>query len=173
MTVDTITIEKLDSPYFAQAAQWLARPDVNRWLTSDWRDRPVGAPLIAVVARNARNRLFLVRCNGQPCGLVALADLDAADGTAMVWYALGEQRLGGRGITSEAVRQLVRHAFQELNLRCVYAWAMADNIASQRVLLKSGFREAGSVRNAASSRGVQVDRVYFDILPAEYPAQER
>jgi RimJ/RimL family protein N-acetyltransferase len=164
-----VTIEKLEAQHFERVAQWLSRPNVNRWLTSEWRDRTVRAQFIAVVVRNPRNQLFLVRCDEEPCGIVGAAELDITDRTAMAWYALGEQKFAGQGVTSEAVRQLLRHAFQDLNLHCVYAWAMADNVASQRVLLKAGFRQAGRIRNAASVQGAQVDRLYYDILPAECP----
>jgi RimJ/RimL family protein N-acetyltransferase len=49
----------------------------------------------------------------------------------------------------------------------VYACTMADNVASARVLAKAGFRCVGRVRNAASSHGQQVDRVYYDLIPTD------
>ena len=42
----------------------------------------------------------------------------------MVWYGLGEQALGGQGITSEAVRQLTHYAFSKRGLQSLYAWTM-------------------------------------------------
>ena len=117
--------------------------------------------------RNRKNRLFLDRYDGQLCGLIALADIDPADKTAMVWYVLGEQNLSGRGITSDAIGQLARLSFGQIGLASVYAWIMQDNTASQRVLHRVGFGEAGRIRCAASSAGHQVDRVYFDLIARE------
>jgi hypothetical protein len=51
------------------------------------------------------------------------------------------------------------------SLKSEPAWIMEDNIASRRVLEKSGLRECGRFRNAACSSGKQVDRIYFDLIP--------
>jgi RimJ/RimL family protein N-acetyltransferase len=167
-SADTIAIEPLAAADFEAAARWLATPALNRWLTADWRGHPASTATIAIATRNRRNRFFLVRCNAEPCGLVALGDLDEADKTAMVWYLLGESALSGKGVTTEAVRELVDLAFGKLGLRSLYAWAMAQNEASQRVLRKNGFREAGRLRHSANLDGEQTDRIYFDLIASEW-----
>ena len=97
---------------------------------------------------------------------MALADIDLADATAMVWYALGETALSKRGIASEAVKQLIRKSFHELKLESLYARLMEDNAASARVLQKAGFRD-GEEFGAVSSSGRQVDRIYFDLIASD------
>ena len=165
-----VTIEELSPRYFGLVASWLSKCEINRWLTAEWRTQAVTATLIAMAVRNRRNRLFLVRCDDQPCGLTALADIDVADRTGMVWYVLGERPLSNREITSNGLRQVVSKCFQELKLESLYAWTMEDNVASIRVLRKVGFRAAGRIRRAVSSNGCQVDRVYFDLLASEWQA---
>lgn len=159
------TIEPLLPEQFDQVAGWLSRPEINKWLSGEWRDRPATSSILAITVRNRRNQLYLVRSESVSCGLVGLAEIDLADRIAMVWYLLGDERLKGRGIISEAVRQLARLAFEDLSLSSLHAWIMEDNIASRRVLEKSGFRECGRFRNAACLSGRQVDRIYFDLLP--------
>jgi RimJ/RimL family protein N-acetyltransferase len=158
------SIEELESPSFELAAQWLSKPRINRWLTGEWRGRDVKPQTIVMAVRNRRNLFFLIRHDGQPCGLVCLSDVDYADRSAMIWYILGEEALAAKGIVTEAVKQLTEIAFSRMNLASVYAWTMADNLASQRVLHKAGFREAGRLRLASCSGGVQVDRIYFDLV---------
>lgn len=162
------TIEIIAQEHFELVANWLSRHEINRWLTSEWRVQTATPLLIAMGVRNKKNQLFLVRCNGQLCGMTALSEVDTIDSTAMVWYFLGDQALSGQGIMSEAVRQIVFFSFKELGLKSVYAWAMEDNKASIRVLKKTGFREVGRIRQAASSCGRQVDRLYFDLVASEY-----
>ncbi len=164
------TIEELTQPHFDLVAGWLSNREINRWLTAEWRDKVATAVLMAVMLRNKKNRVFLVRWNDQPVGLTALADIDIADATAMVWYFLGDSTLAGKGIVSSAVTQMAKKCFQELKLKSLYAWAMADNLASARVLQKAGFQKAGKLRQAACSNGEQVDRIYFDLLASEVPA---
>lgn len=170
--VDTVAIEPLAPAHFEMAARWLAMPALNRWLTADWRERPATATTLAIATRNRRNRFFLVRHHNEPCGLVALSDFDEAEKTAMVWYLLGESRLGGKGVTTEAVRALVALAFGQLGLRSLHAWAMAQNEASQRVLAKAGFREAGRLRDSACLDGQQTDRLYFDLVASEWSSPQ-
>jgi len=161
------TIEDLSPDQFALVASWLTRPDTNRWLTGEWRGRQVEPTTIAIAVRSKRNRLFLVRTDGNPSGLVALADIDLPDGTAMVWYALGDLQLAGRGVTSRAVRLVAEVAFNSLGLSSLHAWIMEDNVPSRRVLQKSGFRDAGRLREASRSGERLVDRLYFDLLPKD------
>ena len=167
--MEPITIEDLQVKDLSLVAKWLSADQINRWLTAEWRNRVISTTLLAIALRNRRNRFFLVRCNGEACGLTALADIDVVDSTAMVWYVLGEPRFARKGITSKAVRQLVQKSFQELKLRSLYAWVMADNCSSAKVLTAVGFREAGRIRQAVTSNGHQVDRIYFDLVPSECP----
>ena|SRR6267378_4266871 len=157
--MEVITVEDLQPDDFGLVAKWLSRNEINRWLTAEWRNRVVSTTVLAIAFRNPKNRFFVVRCNRQPYGLAALADIDIADATAMVWYFLGDSGFSRKGIASEAVRQLVRRSFQELKLQSLYAWIMEDNAASARVLQGVGFQEAGRIRRAASSNGRQVDRM--------------
>jgi [ribosomal protein S5]-alanine N-acetyltransferase len=161
------TIEDVLPEHFELLAGWLSIPDINRWLTQEWRGRLVTPVTLAMAVRNKRNRLFLIRNDGRPCGLTALADIDAQDATAMVWYCLGESSQSRRGIVSSALAQLIAKAFGNFGLVSLYAWAMEDNVASIGVLRKVGFREVGRIRKAASSFGKQVDRVYFDLVPED------
>jgi len=164
-------IEPLTPEHYALAAAWLSKPEVNEWLTSEWRDRLIDPVLIGVAVRNKRNRLFLVRSGGAPCGLAALADWDIADRIAMIWYILGEPDFGGHGVITQAVRELVRTAFNTLGLEAVHAWIMQDNERSRRVLEKNGFREAGRLREATIHNGRRRDRIYFDLTRGDLDTQ--
>jgi RimJ/RimL family protein N-acetyltransferase len=168
--MEVINVEELQPEHFGLVAGWLSRNNINRWLTAEWRNQVASTTVLAIALRNRKNRLFLVRFSGQPCGLIGLAEIDVADATAMIWYLLGESALSSKGIVSEAVRQVARKSFQELKLQSLYAWVMEDNIASARVLQKAGFREVGRLRQAACSNGRQVDRIYFDMVAAECPS---
>ena len=92
------------------------RPSFVRWAI-EWRDRPG----------------FLGQCGLGLCHLPGC--------TAVTW------RLGrahwGRGIASEAVGAMLRHAREDLRLNPFVAFIHADNGASQRVADKVGLRPAG------------------------------
>ncbi len=158
-----VTLESLSADHFEIVSRWLSNPRINQWLTPEWRGKQINAAIIAMVVRNKKNRLYLVRYTGVPCGIAAL-EVEPADKTAMIWYFLGDEPLSGRGITSAAVRHLTHIAFEELGLISLYAWAMENNAPSQKVLSRAGFRLVGRIRQSACSSGRQVDRLYFDLV---------
>lgn len=162
-----VTIEPLAPSEFDSVARWLSVPGVNQWLSGEWRNAEPNARLIAAAVRNPRNRFFLTRHEGNAAGLVALSNIEEFDKTAMIWYVLGRQDLGGRGISTEAVRQLARLVFTEMELVSLHAWVMEANVASRRVLQKAGFKEAGRLRDASFFNGHQVDRIYFDLIASD------
>lgn len=73
-------------------------------------------------------------------------------------------RLWGRGVCTEAVRQICRFAFAETDLLRVYAEPFADNAASCRVLEKAGFRLEGVMRHSAVKNGVVRDMRLYSLL---------
>ena len=162
-----MTIEPITAPAFEVVATWLSDPEINRWLSSEWRGRSVTPTVIAMAVRNSKI-IYLVRRFGRQCGLTALADIDLCDRTAMVWYFLAAKDLSGLGIVSAGVRAMVGAAFHELRLESLYAWVMEDNLGSIAVLRAVGFQQAGRIRRATNSAGHQVDRIYFDLLASKY-----
>lgn len=157
-----VTIEPLQPDAFSMVADWLSQDWVNQWLAPPWRGARVRSSMVGMAARNPRNELFLVRQGDRGAGVVALADIDSDDHHAMIWYALGRLELSGQGVMSQGVRLVCEHAFARRGLASLHAWIVEGNEGSRRVLERTGFREAGRLRQAATFQGHAVDRVYFD-----------
>jgi len=66
----------------------------------------------------------------------------AADGGAVLGYRVARS-VAGRGVATATVRELCRLAPARHGLRVLRAAVASQNIASQRVLVKAGFVEAG------------------------------
>ncbi|WP_225827575.1 GNAT family N-acetyltransferase [Streptomyces naphthomycinicus] len=82
----------------------------------------------------------LVADDGSVLGRFNLYDLQ--DGTAVLGYRVA-QHAAGRGVATEAVRELCRLAPARHGLRTLRAATSHGNAASQRVLAKAGFVPAG------------------------------
>jgi ribosomal-protein-alanine N-acetyltransferase len=67
---------------------------------------------------------------------------DIRDGTAELGYRVAEH-VAGRGVATAAVRELCQLAAAQHRLRTLKAVTSLDNVASQRVLAKAGFRPVG------------------------------
>jgi ribosomal-protein-alanine N-acetyltransferase len=101
-------------------------------------------------------------------GDAALAPLPARYGpegrpALALGFTLSRERWG-RGYATEAARELVRFAFEDLDVGAVYGGCLPENSASRRVLEKAGLRFQGSQRGfpgaprGAESLVFRVDR---------------
>ncbi|MBD2759099.1 GNAT family N-acetyltransferase [Yimella sp. cx-573] len=71
----------------------------------------------------------------------------------------------GRGITAEALDAVLDHAFGQLGLTRVQAGTDLANVASQKILLRAGFRQWGADRQAyTAADGSITDGAYFELL---------
>jgi len=94
---------------------------------------------------------------------------DQAAGTqAEVGYALAPDRTG-HGYATEAVRELLRVAFEDHGLRRVVANCFADNEQSWRLMERLGMRrEAHAVRDSLHRDGRWLDSFVYALLAEEW-----
>jgi ribosomal-protein-alanine N-acetyltransferase len=73
-----------------------------------------------------------------------------------------------KGYMTEAVREVVRFAFEDLGLHRVQAAVMPHNVASLRVLEKLGFRKEGESPRYLQIAGRWADHVVFAVTAEEW-----
>jgi RimJ/RimL family protein N-acetyltransferase len=149
--IDTARL-RLRRPRPADEADMIALdrdPDVMRWVGS-----PPGVKTLVETTERARQRIaaehgpmgFWVletRADGRVCGLGALIPMPDGDDVELA-YRLA-RNAWGHGYATEAGAALVRYAFATLALPRVVAVMYPDNVGSQRVLEKLGFRRDGMI----------------------------
>ena len=89
-----------------------------------------------------------------------------AHGT-VIGYALPPNERG-KGYGSEAIKIMVDYLFLSKNKVRIQAETHPQNIASQRVLEKAGFRREGIIRKSFFSRGIWRDTAMYGILKEEW-----
>lgn len=114
-------------------------------------------------ARDDTGYQYLVRDEaGHLVGRVNLAKVRRAHfHCADLGYRVAQDQ-GGRGIASEAVRQVLAIAFGELGLARVEASVRVGNAGSLRVLQRNGFTEYGRSRRSFELAGEWHDRLHFE-----------
>lgn len=128
-----------------------------RWLASEWEQR----------------RLFLFgaweKASGNYLGEAYLANPDWHVPSIELGYFL-VQMATGQGYATEAARAVLRCAFDRLNVSRVDLQCRADNLASQRVAERCGFRLEGRQRlRHRLKSGALVDRLWYGLLRSEWP----
>lgn len=88
--------------------------------------------------------------------------------TAELGYYLARE-YWGRGIMTEAVRQLCAYVFAETDILRIFAEPFADNIGSCRVLEKAGFSYEGTLCANAVKNGRVLDMRMYARLKGDAP----
>lgn len=83
--------------------------------------------------------------------------------TAELGYYLAEE-YWGRGIMTEAVRQICKYVFEKSDIIRIYAEPFAYNVASCCVLEKAGFQYEGTLRSNAVKNGKIIDMKMYSLL---------
>lgn len=76
----------------------------------------------------------------------------------------------GRGVASRATQAVLRHAFEQLGVRRVRAFAAAENTASRQVLQAAGMTCTGIERLGARVRDGVADAALYDVLAEDWRA---
>lgn len=74
----------------------------------------------------------------------------------------------GKGYTTEALREVIRFAFEENGVYRIEAGCLKENIASERVLLKCGFTKEAELKEYQWHNDMLKDRVLYRLLRSEW-----
>ncbi len=91
--------------------------------------------------------------------------------TAELGYYIAEE-YWGRGIMTEAIRQICEYVFRESDIIRIYAEPFASNTASCRALEKAGFQYEGTLRKNAVKNGEIIDMKMYALLKEERKGQK-
>ena len=106
----------------------------------------------------------------KPAGVLAGAialHIDQTHHLAEMGYWIGRPHWN-QGYCTEAAREMIRHAFEELGLNRVQARHLARNPASGRVMQKTGMTYEGLLRQSLCKWGSFEDAAVYAILRDEY-----
>lgn len=98
--------------------------------------------------------------------LLGYTGVRLVDGNGQIGYWV-RREARGRGVATEALRLLVRWAFEERSFGRLQLLTEPDNRASQRVAEKCGFRREGLLRSYVVTGEHRVDGVMFGLLPGD------
>lgn len=160
-----------------RAACWryVRLPEVTEWLTTVFPDEEAFG---AWFDGARRSRLIVAEADGEVVGHVvlvvgdALGQVEVAERTRGVQAEVGyvfDPAFGGRGLATEAVRDLLVVAFEEIGLRRVFASCFADNIPSWRLMERVGMRrELASKEEALHRTRGWLDGYEYALLRSEW-----
>ncbi len=97
-------------------------------------------------------------------GNILLHMIDAQNRSGEIGILIGERDFWGKGVATEAIALLSRHAFDRLNLHKLYAGMVEGNEASQRAFEKVGFTVEGKLTQHFYLQGCYRDCTRMGLL---------
>ena len=130
----------------------------ERWFNA-YMDRRGNTVCCAVCAAEAHDQIL---------GLVSLTDIDYTSRSCQLHMMIGDQNQRGKGMGTFAFNEILRHAFDDLNLNRMEAFILTDNAASLALCRKVGFQQEGILRQYAFKDGEYRDTVIMSVLREEW-----
>ncbi len=104
---------------------------------------------------------------GRVIGTIGYMWWQPDNSTVEVGYSLARE-YWGKGIMTEALREVLRYTFSTLRMHRVEAQYETDNAASGRVMEKCGMRHEGTLRGRLFNKGRYVDVELYGMLAEDY-----
>ena len=108
-------------------------------------------------------RIKTIDINGEASGGIGIhPQTDVYCKNAELGYWLAEP-YWGKGIITEAIKQIVEYGFQHFDITRIYARPYSSNPASQKVLVKAGFKKEAILKNTFFKNGQYLDEWIYSI----------
>lgn len=122
-----------------------------------------GKSFIEFATSHMPQRIFAIDVNGEAVGGIGIhPQTDIMCKNTELGYWLGEA-YWNNGIITHAIPQAVAYGFRTFDITRIYARPFSTNIASQRVLEKTGFRIEARIENNIYKNGEFVDELIYAI----------
>jgi RimJ/RimL family protein N-acetyltransferase len=164
---------------FATTHNYGSDPEVTRFLiwgpNSDDQTRDYLQRIIAQQREEPRQGYVLaivLKNGGLHIGACGMRINSLSHREAEIGYVLGRDNWG-RGYATEATKAIVKFGFEQLQLHRIMATAALGNTASQKVLLKTGMKREGTLREHLFVRGAWRDSAMFSVLEQEHRRLDR
>ena len=173
LTADSIylrglTLEDVNDAYYS----WLNDPQVNQYLET--RYLPSSKQDIeAFVKSKMHNKdepIFAI-CDKETdthIGNIKLGPICWLHRRAQISLLIGDKNYWGKGVATQAIKQVCDYGFSRLNLNKLFAGAYSDNQGSIKAFKKCGFKEEGVLKAYYIVDGQELDLVYIGVTNQEY-----
>ncbi len=97
-------------------------------------------------------------------GIIGLYDVNYIGHAAHLSITIGEKKDRGKGLGTEAIKTLLKWAFDELNLHSICLYVFSFNTLAIQCYQNIGFKVIGTKRETYFTEGKYYDEILMDIL---------
>lgn len=157
-------------------------PTINRWRNDRELVQFLGAPFRFINRETDEkwydnymaNRSNCIRCaimtdcSEEILGLISLSNIDFLNRTAEMHIMIGDTDNQDKGAGTFAVKQMLYHAFFNMNMHRVHLKVVEDNKRAIHLYEKIGFVCEGVSRESKYKNGIYVNMLNYSILRNEF-----
>ena len=168
---EKVNLRRLEERDLDKELQWLNDPEVAR-LTQGGYSLPITRAQVQEMFKEAirGERLFFAieSKDSNLIGDAALHPIDEKNRVGELLITIGEKEYWNKGYGTDAIRLVLKVAFEEVNLQKVELRVFEYNERAIRVYEKCGFKREGVRRRALFRDGRYYDQVLMGILREEF-----
>ena len=149
--------------------EYAKNPAVSRFtLWSPHRKLSDSVKFVKYITSNYRKGVeenwgIVHKTDGKLIGTIGFFNWDEANNKAEIHYALSNQ-YSGLGLMTEAVKEALEFGFHKMRLHRIEARCMVKNLASEKVMRKSGMKFEGIMRSGLFVKGRYVDLKTYAVI---------
>ncbi|HOT15717.1 MAG TPA: GNAT family protein [Bacteroidales bacterium] len=126
-----------------------------------------GEKFIKLFSQDNPTRVFAIDVENEAVGSIGIfpqTDVHCKNAETGYWLA---EPFWGKGIVTAAIKQMVEYGFNTFDIDRIFARPFGSNLASQRVLVKAGFKPEARFEKAIFKNGIYEDECYYAIRKNE------
>lgn len=158
-----ISIEDCNENYL----EWMNDSEINQYLESRFIIHTIDSLKSFVSSMNSseNNILFAIidKESDKHIGNIKLGNIHPIHRYADIGLVIGDKNYWGQGIATNAINLVCKYAFDELNLRKVFAGVYENNIGSIKAFKKCGFKIAYTKKDTYFFNGNYIDAFVFEL----------
>lgn len=154
---------------------WLNDPETTRYMESGRRQESIES-ITEYIARyenreDVRFMAIVLKDRSRHVGNLKLEPINWTHRNAVLGIMIGDPRVRGKGIGTEAILLMLRYAFDDLKLHRISLGVTADNRPAIKCYQEVGFKEEGRCREAILRETGYIDSLCMAILADEFHAR--
>ena len=101
--------------------------------------------------------------NGKIAGVCGTHEIDWSNRKTSLGYWIGET-FQGHGIVTQSCESLIKYIFDELKLHRIEIYCAVDNLKSQKIAERLGFKKEGVLTDAENLYGKYIDLILYSLI---------
>jgi RimJ/RimL family protein N-acetyltransferase len=172
LTGENVELRRHDRANYPLYARWYGDEEV--WRLTSWTARPMrraaAEQLFEDREKSAVDDSFAIHRKGkeEPIGVISLTNIKEAEASADLSVIVGTEEARNKGLGTEAIRVILRYAFETLGLERVGLSVFDFNEPAIAAYEKLGFEREGRIRQAIRRDGEFHDAILMRMLASEW-----